>query len=304
MTDRLEKPTVVTGDPRTLTLLDVNARYMTSQQFEKLTNNLKRDGVLTSLPLVWNDAESGRRIVLSGNHRTKAAIAAGFEEIDWYEIQQPLERQRQIALQLSHNAIAGQDDPAILKELWEEIEEIDYREYAALDDKTLDLLDKVDLASLGEQALTYSTVQVMFLPHEVERARAIFDNILDVFSSGIDERWVAGEEEWTRLVDALDTARGAADVVNTAAAFTVLLDVVEANLDTLRDSWFNAHDGTTKHDKWVPLEAVLGTRRIPAESAAVIASAMDKARRDADVDEKQPRWLAVEMIAADYLAGA
>lgn len=296
-----KKPKVVSGDPRTLTLLDVNARYMTPDQFGSLVANVKRDGYLTSLPLVWNDAESGRRIVLSGNHRTKASIAAGLEEIDWYEIDEPLPRQRQIALQLSHNSISGQDDPGILKALWEEIESIEYREYAALDDKTLDLLEKVDLSSLGEANLDYLTVQILFLPHEVEKAKAVFEQVTAIMQA--DDRWVATEQTWDRLIDAIDSARGSHNVVNTAAAFDVLLDLFEANLDQLRDGWYDRTDGTLKHDKWIPMESLLGARRMPAEAAAIVAQALDKIAADGALEGGTAPWRALELLAADYLAG-
>ncbi|UXX94162.1 ParB N-terminal domain-containing protein [Streptomyces sp. AD2-2] len=146
-TTRLAPPQLVQGDPRTLTLLDINARFLPHEQFRQLVENIERDGCLTSTPLVWNDAESGRLVVLSGNHRTLAAIEAGLSSIWWMQIDEPLPRQRQIALQLSHNAIAGQDDPAILKELYDELESVEWRQYTGLDDKTLDLLEKVDVSS-------------------------------------------------------------------------------------------------------------------------------------------------------------
>jgi hypothetical protein len=107
-------------------------------------------GCLTSTPLVWNDRDTGRLGVLSGNHRTLAAIEAGLPQIWWTQIDEPLPRQRQIALQLSRNAIAGQDDPAILKELYDELESVEWRQCTGLDDKAPDLLEKVDVASLGE----------------------------------------------------------------------------------------------------------------------------------------------------------
>ena len=70
------------------------------------------------------------------------------------QIDQPLPRQRQIVLQLSHNAIAGRDDPAILKELYEELESVEWRQCTGLDDKTLDPLEKVDVASSGRRTST------------------------------------------------------------------------------------------------------------------------------------------------------
>jgi len=299
MTEQLNKPVYVEGNPKDLVLLDVNARYMTGDQFQSLVANVKKDGHLTSAPLVWND--EGKRIVLSGNHRVKASIAAGLEKIGWLEIDQPLERQRQIALQLSHNAVTGQDDPAVLKALWEEIESIEWREFAGLDDKDLELLSKVDLSSIGEANLDYMTTVIMFLPHEVERAQEMFSTISDVLSA--DKAWIASEDQWGRLVDSLDSARGSHDVVNSAAAFTVLLDVFEANLSDLRAGWWDQAAATTKHKKMVPVESIVGFREMPSESAAIIAQALEKIARDAEL-EKGHTWRALELLAAEYLAGA
>ncbi|MGQ4718034.1 ParB/Srx family N-terminal domain-containing protein [Streptomyces anulatus] len=43
--------------------------------------NIEPDGHLTLTPLVWNDREAGRLVVLSGNHRTLAAMEAGLSTI-------------------------------------------------------------------------------------------------------------------------------------------------------------------------------------------------------------------------------
>lgn len=48
-----------------LKLMEKNAHYMDPDEFTRLVNNIKKDGVLTSLPVVY------RGTVLSGNHRTR-----------------------------------------------------------------------------------------------------------------------------------------------------------------------------------------------------------------------------------------
>lgn len=48
-----------------------------------------------------------------------------------------MSEEHRIAIQLSHNAIVGQDDPDILKKLYDKILDIDLKEYSGLDDKTL-----------------------------------------------------------------------------------------------------------------------------------------------------------------------
>ncbi|OPF70756.1 hypothetical protein VT50_0235925 [Streptomyces antioxidans] len=294
-TTPLAPPQMVQGDPRTLTLLDLNARFLPHEQFRQLVANIQRDGCLTSTPLVWNDGDSGRLIVLSGNHRTLAAIEAGLEEIWWMQIDQPLPRQRQIALQLSHNAIAGQDDPAILKELYEELESVEWRQYTGLDDKTLDLLENVDVASLGEANLDFASVQLMFLPDELERAEAAFDAARA--TGAADQRWVAGLEQYEPVLDAMETSRAAYKIGNSATALGVILAVFERHLAELAEGWFDAASGEAHRGGTAPLETVFGVREVPVETAAAIRAAVDRLVREGSVPENEP-WRALDVLAA------
>ncbi|MFE5117722.1 ParB/Srx family N-terminal domain-containing protein [Streptomyces sp. NPDC056669] len=298
-TTPLAPPEMVQGDPRTLTLLDLNARFLPHEQFRQLVVNIQRDGCLTSTPLVWNDLDSGRLIVLSGNHRTLAAIEAGLEEIWWMQIDEPLPRQRQIALQLSHNAIAGQDDPAILKELYEELESVEWRQYTGLDDKTLDLLENVDVASLGEANLDFASVQMMFLPDELERAEAAFDAARA--TGAADQRWVAGLEQYEPVLDALETSRAAYKIGNSATALGVILAVFERHLGELAEGWFDAQTGEATRAGTAPLESVFGVRDLPVETAAVVRAAIERMVQDGIVPADEP-WRALEAMAGSCAA--
>ena len=296
----LNKPHIVEGDPRDLTLLDVNARFMRHEQFQRLVANIREDGHLTSAPLVWHDAETDRRIVLSGNHRTKAAVEAGLTTIFWLEITDPLPRQRQIALQLSHNAIAGEDDPATLKALYEELEDVSLRLYSGLDDKTLELLEEVTVPSLAEANLDFATVQIVFLPEEKEAAEQALEAARKTASA--DARWLARIEQYEGVLDALDTVKGAHNIGNVAAAVAILLAVIERHLGELAEGWYDPDAQTAKRKGTAPIETVLATRTMPADAAAVVQRAIDRMERDGDIEAGQ-RWRALELWAADYLAG-
>ncbi|MFI1563899.1 ParB/Srx family N-terminal domain-containing protein [Streptomyces sp. NPDC020490] len=298
---QLSKPRVVEGDPRDLTLLDVNARFMRHEQFQRLVANVREDGHLTSTPLVWHDTESGRRIVLSGNHRTKAAVEAGLPSIFWLEITDPLPHQKQIALQLSHNAINGEDDPATLKALYEELEDVSMRLYSGLDDKTLDLLDEVTVPSLAEANLDFATVQIVFLPEEKEAAEKALEAARKAASA--DARWLARIEQYEQVLDTLDSVKGAHNIGNVAAAFAIVLSVVERHLGELAEGWYDPDEQTAKRKGTAPIETVLATRTMPADAAAVVQRAIDHMEREGDIAAGQ-RWRALELWAADYLAGA
>lgn len=288
------------GDPRSLKLLEVNARYMRHETFQRLVANIRRDGVLTQWPLVYRHPD-GTLEVLSGNHRVKAAIAAGLEAIDWTEVDQPLSADRRTALALSHNAIVGEDDLSILKQMYESISSVDERLFAGLDDATLDLLAEVDADSLAEANLDFLTLQVVFLPHELEAAQEAFEQARKLVSS--QEKWLAQFDQYRPTLAAVETARGAYSVGNMATAIGIILEVFEAHLDDLTQGWFDAEAGVPRFDKPIPVEVVVGERAIPSDAAAIIRQAMDKVRRDADLGEEDAPWRALEYLAADYLAG-
>lgn len=293
-----------TVDPRSLTLLEVNARFMRKETFDRLVANVRRDGALTSTPLVWNDEATGRRVVLSGNHRVMAALEVGLEQVDVIVVDQELSRARQVALQLSHNAIEGEDDPATLKALYEELDDVDWRAYSGLDDKQLDLLAQVDLEGLSEANLDFATVQLVFLPHELDAARASFDEARKLVQA--DARWLAGYADYEPTLDALATAHGAHNVGNVATALGLILAVFERHLDELRDGvWYDPESGEPIGNarKLVPIETILESRSMPADAGSVVARAVDRMVRKGEVPADQ-RWRALELLAADYLAGA
>lgn len=276
------KTTYVTGDPAGLTRLDVNARYMTKPQFNQLVANVKRDGCLTSAPLVWVEPETERKIVLSGNHRVEAAIAAGLEEIGWLEIDEPLDEQRRIALQLSHNSITGQDDPAILKDLFNRLEDIEWREFSGLDDKVLDQLGKVQIESIGEAHLEYRQLTILFAPDELERVRSVIEEAEGLVPT--DETWVARLDQFDRLVDAMDTARLAEDVKASALAMEVVLRVFEEHVEDLAASWAGREAEEPKKTRKVPVLSLFGVE-IPASTGLKVTRALKKLRDQGRITE-------------------
>ena len=167
------KTRIIQINPRELKLLKLNARYMRHEEYQKLVANIKRDGQLTSAPFACKDGDE--YLVLSGNHRTKAAIAAGLETIPCIVTDDELSEDQKIGIQLSHNALSGKDDLYILKELYDKILDLDWKEYSGLDDKTLEMLDKMTAQSLSEANLDFQTLGMVFLPDELADAQKIIE---------------------------------------------------------------------------------------------------------------------------------
>ncbi|MER6633519.1 ParB N-terminal domain-containing protein [Streptomyces sp. NPDC000987] len=298
-TTPLFRPKLVRRDPRTLTRLEVNARYMRKEEFDRLVENIRRDGCLTSTPLIYSggEYEEGHELVLSGNHRTMAAVEAGLDEIDCMLIEEKLTRQQLVAIQLSHNAIAGQDDPATLKQLYEELDDVDWRAYSGLDDEQLQLLAEVSPEGLSEANLDFATVSLIFLPSELEAAREAFTQA----RLGQNESWLAARADYQQTLDTLASTHAAHKVGNVATALHAILAITERHLDELAEG-YTAPDGTHLHTGYVGLETVLGARTLPAPAAVTINKAITAAEGRGEIEQGQG-WRLLERLAGEYLSG-
>lgn len=294
------KTQIVTGDPRSLKLLELNARYFRHEQYQQLVANLRRDEALTSTPFVWHDVETGDRIVLSGNHRTKASIEAGLEEITWLETSDPLTEGQRLAIQISHNAIVGEDDLAILKTLYEKIDELDWREYAGIDDATLELLSDLDTPSFSEANLTFQTLAVVFLPEDLKAAQDVIRDALAVAASSADALWIAKLAQYDELMKGLDLASKSFDVTNVATALGIVLQVFTDHVGDLKTGWYDPGPGTHRHAGMAPLATLFHTDAMPAKSAAVVERALARAVSTGDVPAEH-RHRALELWARTYL---
>jgi ParB-like chromosome segregation protein Spo0J len=203
---------------------------MTAEQRARLTENIKADGALTSVPFCCRD-DDGEWLVLSGNHRVRAAIDAGLDAIPVLVTDDALSHDRRVAIQLSHNSIVGQDDIATLVALYESLGSVDARAYSGLDDAILNALDKPAPAPISESSLDFRIVTFLLLPNEVERAAAALDQADSMIAS--DEVWAARAEDFERLMAALEAAGKAGNVRNRAAQLGIVLDVFERHAHEL-----------------------------------------------------------------------
>jgi hypothetical protein len=174
--------------PGDLKLLEKNARFMKAEQFQTLVDNVKKDGNLSQLPFCYREDDGGLR-VLSGNHRVRAAIAAGVEQTLVLVARDEKSQDERLAIQLSHNAISGQDDLVILKDLWESIMDVQSKLYAGLDSETIKSLEGIQFSSISEQRLKYKLANFMFLPEEIEDLDALLKETATAFAA--DEIYLA-----------------------------------------------------------------------------------------------------------------
>lgn len=237
-------------NPRELKLLKLNARYMKADEFRKLVNNVKKDKCLTQLPFCCKD-EDGKWLVLSGNHRVKASIEAGLEEIDIQVTEEKLSKDKMTAIQLSHNAISGQDDMAILKELYETIDDISMKDYCGLNDETLELLEKVKPDSISGVGIDYQMINLLFLPEEVKEMKKILKSIKKEIEA--NPTLVANFKDYDAFMNVQSDVSKGALVKNVALSFMTLIRLAANNIEQVKEVWLEE----ARPKDFVPVSSIL-----------------------------------------------
>jgi ParB-like chromosome segregation protein Spo0J len=206
---------------RDLKLLEKNARYMTPQEFSQLVANIKQDGKLMGVPVVY------RGEVLSGNHRVRAAINAGIEEADVLDVLTELTEERRLAIQLSQNAINGKDDPNILAQLYTNLNSLEWKRYSGVTDDAFKCTDE-KLAALGITRPKYEELTIVFLPEE----KAAFIDLVARIEASKRAQVLVGElATFNALFDAIVRVKQDKKVINNAVASRLLAELAVSALD-------------------------------------------------------------------------
>lgn len=280
---------IIRIDPRKLKLLEVNARFMRHEVFMRLTENVRKDNVLSSVPFcaVYNYFTSADAIplfddgtpvyeVLSGNHRVKAAIAADLPEIDVMVTDDPLTPDERKAIQLSHNELTGEDDPATLKMIYGSISDLQMRLYTGLDDKRLDMLEKVAPGALGEANLQFQPVTFMFLPDELDQVKEVWE-IAKKEAGASKLLWLARMSEYDALMDSLEAASNSFGVKNVTTALIAVLEIFTRHITDLSEGYLDQEGEAMKGTGAVPVASVIGVN-IPAKTAALLKKSLERTR--------------------------
>ena len=204
---------------------DKNARVMTPEKFERLTENIKLDKRLESLPYVMkfvNPAGSEEFQIISGHHRVRTARKAGLEEMVVLVEEGDLTRSQVVSKQLAHNALTGSDDQSILQELYLEIEDIEEKIRSGITDQEIKIDNvqvKVDDLMLD---LEYENIHMLFLPKSFEKFEEMIDNLEE------DSKvYIADKKEWEGFKDIMQKTSKQFDVRNVSAIMVKLVEVMK-----------------------------------------------------------------------------
>lgn len=198
--------------------------------FAVLVENVRKDGKLTSVPLCCI-LDDGSLEILSGHHRTLAAIEAGFQEITVEVILNKLSEERKKAIQLSHNAIAGKDNLAVLGSMWADLS-LDAKKYSGLTEDDLGDFGDIKIAGIGAQGIRYEELTLMFLPSDLATVEKALSTIKST-ETKVPNVKIAAIETFEQFFETVVRTKELTGVVNNALALATMLELATQRLDQL-----------------------------------------------------------------------
>lgn len=257
---------IIKINPKDIKLLKVNARYMKPEEFEKLVSNIKKDGKLTSVPFCFYN-ENYEIEVLSGNHRVMASIDAGLNEIEIMLCKDKLSKEQALAIQLSHNSIAGQDDEELLKKLYGELESLEFKEYSGLTDEFINYCKEIE-KDFKVPTLSYQALNLLFLPEEIEEIKQVLESISDLLSSN---HILSNKKDYDNYLESTTTISKCLNIKNPSTTFLTMIRLAKENIDKLKELALNNED-----IDYIPFSAILGRSDINKDDAMIIGKALNK----------------------------
>lgn len=175
---------------------NINPQVMKQEDFRRLVKTLKRDGVLTSTVLLFEEAENKYRCI-SGHHRIKAARIAGIQNIPSMIIYGNVSESVLTRLQLQHNDIHGEPNIELVKQL---------QGYLNISEKDLVNFIGGDIENLIEEVnvpvFLYQYVNFCLLPETKEEFHQMIEEV-----QGVDaENYLIEKEDYLKVKDYLTRA--------------------------------------------------------------------------------------------------
>nr|DAS78507.1 MAG TPA: ParB protein [Caudoviricetes sp.] len=211
---------------------DMNANEMTGEDFAQLCDNIGKSG-LSSVPSCYKK-ENGRFVMISGHHRLRACKKLHYKTIGiLYCLESELSKDEIIAIQLSHNSLHGHDNTSILKKLFEQIQSVDFKQFAHVN---VDEIPPVSTDGISVFALKENFVfTVVLYPDSFENLDELFGDIREQASKS-DALILANEKENERLLLKLQTEIGKQyDIKSPSISFAKLLELASERLTEIKE---------------------------------------------------------------------
>lgn len=274
---------------------DVNAHVMNRRVFDRLVANMKARGASESAIYGAQIGGEGPVWIVSGHHRYRAARAAGLKAIPGLVDLAPMTRSTVVAKQLAHNALVGQDDAEIVRQLLGEIDNPDDLLATGLDQDALPSPDDTKFELFMPRVdFDWQTLSVSALPHQIENMRDLCQRLKDRHDLLLTtlpeqfEAFVKAAAEFSRIREV-------------RSGGTVVAMLTEIALREVAEEPESDKDANVTKPTWTRLSTLFGRESIPTEAAGTVERALAKMLQREEVGPKN-KWQAIEYWAADYLS--
>ncbi len=212
---------------------EMNANEMTGEDFATLCDNIGKSG-LSSVPCCYKKA-NGRYVMISGHHRLRACKKNHFSKMGilWCH-EDELSKDEIIAIQLSHNSLHGQDNMSILKKLFEQIQNIDFKKFAHIN---IDEVSPVSTEGISIFALKENFVFTIILyPNSFENLDELYGDIREQAKKS-DALVLAHQEDNEMALLKLQQEIGNQyNIKSPSITFAKLLELANERLTEIRDN--------------------------------------------------------------------
>lgn len=206
----------------------MNANKMTEQELDRLTKNIKISG-LSSVITCYKKTGEDRYIIISGHHRVKACTKLGHKEIGiLYADEADLSPDEIIAIQTSHNSLHGQDDMSILKKLFDQIQSVEFKEFAYINMDEIGTIE-VNSAAFSPEVEEY-TVSLVLYKNDMRRLQDLMGLVAE-FTPKSDMVILAdGEPAEEMMLALLKEVRERYDIKSSSTAFCKILELAQEQM--------------------------------------------------------------------------
>jgi hypothetical protein len=210
---------------------DINANVMPVGMFNALVANIRKNAAMESIPLCATRIETPDKIeVVSGHHRVRGANAAGIE-FGVVLLYRGLTDSEIKAKQLSHNAIQGQSDPDIVREIFSRIVDIDAKVESYIDPDTLQAptepvrFEQIDVDPLADA----KTVTLVFMPVQLRD----FTTAMNLLKTEPDTIYLANRDAFDGFRSAVNRVRTDLEILAYPTALIEMARLATERLDQL-----------------------------------------------------------------------
>lgn len=210
--------------------LEKNAHYMQKEMLDRLTANVAEDGFLSQLPFGMKRGD-GKYLILSGNHRLKAAIKAHLNFILILYINE-VDKDKQIAYTLSHNSLVGKDDAQMLKEIYEEMHSIEAREFSGLNGMNFIDASKIPTVSINDGDIELTEMKFLFVESRSNEVKQVLAE-LEKQKLSEDSAIVVGSYE--AFIQVVTDVKKKFDIKSNTVAFARMIEICKSYLELLKE---------------------------------------------------------------------